>query len=284
MNDKVDMIKVSDLHPFPHNPFGVRQDEAMKMLTQSVKEYGILSPLLARKVENGYEVISGHRRLTAAREAGLIELPVIVQECDRDQAVIMLVDSNLQRPELLPSEKAFAFKMKMEAMKHQGKSFDTTSTQAVSKLRTDEIVGDESGISRESVRRFIRLTNLEKPLLDLVDEGKIALTPAVELSFLSQEEQLDLLNAMEYEDSTPSYSQAVRMRKCSEQGALDEQAIYGIMAEEKANQKEKVSIRMDVLQKYFPRNYTARDMENTILRLLDDWQRQQNKRKDRDAR
>ncbi len=280
MKENVVMIKTNDLKPFPNNPFGIRDDEAMKMLAQSVMQNGVMTPLIVRKLNDGYEVLSGCRRLVAAKISALSELPVLVRDYDDNQAVILLVDSNLQRPELLPSEKAVAFKMKLEALKHQGK---TTSVQAEQKLSRD-LVGELTGESGTQVYRYIRLTNLEKPILDLVDEGKIALTPAVELSFLSAHQQRDLLSAMEYEDATPSYSQSVRLRKMSVEGILDAQTIFAVMSEKKANQKEKISLKTEELQKYFPRGYSVKDMENTIIKLLTEWQIERNRNRDRDDR
>lgn len=238
----------------------------MAALCDSIREYGILSPLLARPAGEGYEVVSGHRRRLAAMKLGLRELPVLVRDMSNDEAVILMVDSNIQRENLLPSEKAFAYKMKLEAMKHQGKA---TLPQLAAKSRTDDLIASKEGLSGDTIRRYIRLTYLVKPILDLVDQGRIAFSPAVELSFLTGQEQAELWDIMQFEDRTPSLSQAVRLKKLSQKGQLTPERIYEIMSEEKANQKERVRIEVSQLRKYFPKGYTTSQMEETILQLLD---------------
>lgn len=267
MNEQVRSIPVSQLYPFQYHPFHVRDDEAMAALCGSIQEYGILSPLLARPAGEGYEVISGHRRRLAALKLGLLELPVLIRSMTDDEAVILMVDSNIQRENLLPSEKAFAYKMKLEAMKHQGK---VTSCKDCTKTRSDEMIAQEAHVSARTIQNYIRLTYLVKPILDRVDEGRIAFSPAVELSFMSRQEQAELWDIMNSEDSTPSLSQAVRLKKLSQKGELTPERIYEIMREEKANQRERVRIDVNQLRKYFPKGYTALQMEKKILQLLEE--------------
>lgn len=267
MNEQVRSIPISQLYPFQYHPFHVRDDEAMAALCGSIQEYGILSPLLARPAGEGYEVISGHRRRLAALKLGLLELPVLIRSMTDDEAVILLVDSNIQRENLLPSEKAFAYKMKLEAMKHQGK---VTSCKDCTKTRSDEMIAQEAHVSARTIQNYIRLTYLVKPILDQVDEGRIAFSPAVELSFMSRQEQAELWDIMNSEDSTPSLSQAVRLKKLSQKGELTPERIYEIMREEKANQRERVRIDVNQLRKYFPKGYTALQMEKKILQLLEE--------------
>lgn len=267
MNEQVRSIPISQLYPFQYHPFHVRDDEAMAALCGSIQEYGILSPLLARPAGEGYEVISGHRRRLAALKLGLLELPVLIRSMTDDEAVILMVDSNIQRENLLPSEKAFAYKMKLEAMKHQGK---VTSCNDCTKTRSDEMIAQEAHVSARTIQNYIRLTYLVKPILDQVDEGRIAFSPAVELSFMSRQEQAELWDIMNSEDSTPSLSQAVRLKKLSQKGDLTPERIYEIMREEKANQRERVRIDVNQLRKYFPKGYTALQMEKKILQLLEE--------------
>ena len=267
MNEQVRSIPISQLYPFQYHPFHVRDDEAMAALCGSIQEYGILSPLLARPAGEGYEVISGHRRRLAALKLGLLELPVLIRSMTDDEAVILMVDSNIQRVNLLPSEKACAYKMKLEAMKHQGK---VTSCKDCTKTRSDEMIAQEAHVSARTIQNYIRLTYLVKPILDQVDEGRIAFSPAVELSFMSRQEQAELWDIMNSEDSTPSLSQAVRLKKLSQKGELTPERIYEIMREEKANQRERVRIDVNQLRKYFPKGYTALQMEKKILQLLEE--------------
>ncbi len=273
-------IPVQKLHPFEGHPFKVLDNEEMNSLIESVQELGILSPLIVRPKENTtdeYEIVSGHRRFRAAVKAGMQEVPAFVVPMDRDAAAIALVDSNLHREHILPSEKAFAYKMKADALNHQGKRIDLTSVQVAPKLAT-EIIADGLGTSKDTVKRYIRLTNLIPELLQLVDEGQIALTPAVELSYLTELEQRDLLEAMECEDCTPSLSQAVKLKKLSQAGTLDVDTIVTMMAQPKANQQEKISFRVDDLRKFFPKSYDTTKIQETILKLLNDYQ----KRRQRD--
>lgn len=270
MKEFVQQLAPDKLTPFAQHPFRLREDAAMDELTESIRAYGVLSPLLARPKGEGYELVSGHRRRAAALKLGLKTVPVLVREMSDDEAVILMVDSNLQRENLLPSEKAFAYKMKLEALKRQGKRTDLTSTTVVSKSRSNETLGEQVGESRETVRRYIRLTNLVKPLLDMVDEGRIAFSPAVELSYLTREQQAYLLDSIEQEDATPSLSQAIRMKKLSQQGKLTPEVIYAVLTEEKPNQKEQVRIKTESLRKYFPSGYSAEQMERAILKLLEE--------------
>ena len=270
-NQKLTVLKMENLRPFPGNPFHLVEDEQLMELSESIKEFGMAAPILTRSAEdgNGYEVISGQRRVRAAELAGLESVPAFVLPIDRDRAIITLVDSNIQRASILPSERAFAYKMKLDAMKRQGYRTDLTSNQVGMKLQTDNIVAKGFGVSRTTVHRFIRLTELIPPILQMVDEGRIALTPGSELSFLTQEEQENLLTTMESEDATPSLAQAQRMKKLSQMGRLDMDAIFSIMTEEKGNQKENVKIGMDKLRKYFPKGTTPQQMKDFIIRLLE---------------
>ena len=275
-------VSTNKLHPFPAHPFKVQDDEDMEQLTQSIQMQGVLTPLVVRPLDNGeYEVISGHRRLHACRKAGIHTVPALVYAIDRDAAAIALVDSNLHREHILPSEKAYAYKLKLEAMNRQGQRTDLTSTQLVSKLRTNEIVGEAGGDSRETVRRYIRLTNLVPGILSMVDEGRIALTPAVELSYLTEAEQKDLLETMESEDCTPSLSQAIQLKQLSQAGKLDMDTIFGILTQPKANQREKISFRTDEVRKFFPKNYTLAQMQEVILKLLGEYQRKRQRSQER---
>ena len=266
MKKQVIDISVSELHPFQNHPFYVRDDESMQTLCDSIREYGVLSPLLARPIGEGYELVSGHRRRAAAMKLGLDKLPVLVRDMTDDEAVILMVDSNIQRENLLPSEKAFAYKMKLEAIKHQGK---TASCKVCTKLRSDEQIAAEANVSARTVQNYIRLTYLAKPILDLVDEGRISFSPGVELSYLNKMEQAELWDIMQSEDCTPSLSQAVRLKKLSMKRELTPERIYEIMSEEKANQKERVRIEVSQIRKYFPKDYTARQMEEKILQMLE---------------
>ena len=265
------VLKTKDLYPFPDNPFHVAEDETLSELAESIKEFGIVTPIITRPKEdgNGYEIIAGQRRVRASELAGINTVPAFVLPLDRDRAIITLVDSNLQRENILPSERAFAYKMKSEAMKRQGFRTDLTSSQVVTKLRTDDKVAQGFGVGRMTVQRFIRLTELIPPILQMVDEGKIALTPAVELSFLKKDEQENLFVTMESEEATPSLSQAQRMKSLSQSGRLDMDMIFSIMTEEKGNQKETVKIGMERLKKYFPKGTTPKQMEDTIIKLLE---------------
>lgn len=265
-------IDMKKLHPFEGHPYQVQDNEEMDTLVESIQAQGVLTPLIVRPKENTtdeYEIVSGHRRFRAAEKAGMNEVPAFIYEMDRDAAAIALVDSNLHREHLLPSEKAFAYRLKMEAMKRQGFRSDLTSTQVVAKLRSGDIVGQGMNEGRETVRRYIRLTNLIPEILQKVDEGRIAFTPAVELSYLTHEEQKHLASEMDYADATPNLSQAQRMREFSRQGRLSEDVICAIMGEEKANQKEKLKIPMDRIRKFFPRSYTTAQMETEIVKLCE---------------
>lgn len=277
------VLKTKDLYPFPDNPFHVAEDETLSELAESIKEFGIVTPIITRPKEdgNGYEVIAGQRRVRASELAGINTVPAFVLPLDRDRAIITLVDSNLQRENILPSERAFAYKMKSEAMKRQGFRTDLTSSQVVTKLRTDDKVAQGFGVGRMTVQRFIRLTELIPPILRMVDEGKIALTPAVELSFLKKGEQENLFATMESEEATPSLSQAQRMKSLSQSGRLDMDTIFAIMTEEKGNQKETLKINTSKLKKYFPKNTTPKQMEETIIKLLE---RELQRKRGRDSR
>ena len=277
------VLKTKDLYPFPDNPFHVVEDETLSELAESIKEFGIVTPIITRPKEdgNGYEVIAGQRRVRASELAGINTIPAFVLPLDRDRAIITLVDSNLQRENILPSERAFAYKMKSEAMKRQGFRTDLTSSQVVTKLRTDDKVAQGFGVGRMTVQRFIRLTELIPPILQMVDEGKIALTPAVELSFLKKDEQENLFATMESEEATPSLSQAQRMKSLSQSGRLDMDMIFSIMTEEKGNQKETLKINTSKLKKYFPKDTTPKQMEETIIRLLE---RELQRKRSRDSR
>ena len=277
------VLKTKDLYPFPDNPFHVVEDETLSELAESIKEFGIVTPIITRPKEdgNGYEVIAGQRRVRASELAGINTVPAFVLPLDRDRAIITLVDSNLQRENILPSERAFAYRMKSEAMKRQGFRTDLTSSQVVTKLRTDDKVAQGFGVGRMTVQRFIRLTELIPPILQMVDEGKIALTPAVELSFLKKDEQENLFATMESEEATPSLSQAQRMKSMSQSGQLDMDMIFSIMTEEKGNQKETLKINTSKLKKYFPKDTTPKQMEETIIRLLE---RELRRKRSRDSR
>ena len=277
------VLKTKDLYPFPDNPFHVAEDETLSELAESIKEFGIVTPIITRPKEdgNGYEVIAGQRRVRASELAGINTIPAFVLPLDRDRAIITLVDSNLQRENILPSERAFAYKMKSEAMKRQGFRTDLTSSQVVTKLRTDDKVAQGFGVGRMTVQRFIRLTELIPPILQMVDEGRIALTPAVELSFLKKDEQENLFATMESEEATPSLSQAQRMKQLSQSGRLDMDTIFAIMTEKKGNQKETLKINTSKLKKYFPKNTTPKQMEETIIKLLE---RELQRKRNRDSR
>ena len=267
-------LRTDKLYPFAGHPFKVLDDADMEELVESIRTHGVLTPLLVRPAKPGtYEVVSGHRRLHACKKLGIETVPTLICTLEREDAIIALVDSNLHREKLLPSEKAFAYKMKLEAMNRQGQRTDLTSTQVVSKLRTNEIVGEAGGDSRETVRRYIRLTNLIPGILEKMDEGKIALTPAVELSYLTETEQANLLETMESEDCTPSLSQAIALKQSSQTGNLTMDRIFTIMTQPKANQREKISFRTDEVRKFFPKNYTPAQMQAVILKLLDEYQR-----------
>ena len=265
----ISQLSPDKLTPFAKHPYRVQEDAAMDELTESIRVHGILSPLLARPKGEGYELVSGHRRRLAAQKLDLPTVPVLVREMSDDEAVILMVDSNLQRENLLPSEKAFAYKMKLEAMNRQGRRTDLTSTTVVPKFRSNEVIGKESGESRETVRRYIRLTNLVPPLLQMVDDGRIAFSPAVELSYLTRDEQAELWNLIGQEDATPSLSQALRMKQLSREAKLTPEVLYAILTEEKPNQKEQIRIKTESLRKYFPRNYSAQQMEREIMKLLE---------------
>ena len=280
--EQVQQIPIGELFPFKNHPFKVLDDESMQRTVESVEQYGVLSPLIARpRPEGGYEIISGHRRQHAAQLAGLDTLPVIVRQMDDDAAVLLMVDSNLQRENILPSERAFAYKMKLEALKNQGARSDLTSAQLGRKLETADIVGQESGDSRNQVRRFIRLTNLVPELLDMVDEKKIAFNPAVELSYLATNQQRDFLEAMNDTQNAPSLSQAQRLKKLAQEGHFSYDVAFAVMGEEKKDELDKVVIKNDTLRKYFPRSYTPKQMEDTIIKLLEQWQRKQQRQNER---
>ena len=281
--EQVQQIPIDALHPFTNHPFKVLDDEAMTRTVESIAQYGVLAPLIARPRPDGdgYEIISGHRRQYAAKLAGLETLPVIVRQMSDDAAVILMVDSNLQREHILPSERALAYKMKLDAIKNQGARSDLTSRQVVGKLEAADEVGKATDESGRQVQRFIRLTNLVPELLDMVDEKKISFNPAVELSYLDEKQQQDFLEAMDASQNAPSLSQAIRIKKLAQQGEFDYDAVYDIMNEEKKSELDTVTIKNETLRKYFPRNYTPRQMENIIIKLLDQWQlkKQQAKQK-----
>ena len=270
--EQVQQIPIGELFPFKNHPFKVLDDDSMSDTVESVKQYGVLSPLIARpRPKGGYEIISGHRRQHAAELAGLETLPVIVRQMDDDAAIILMVDSNLQREHILPSERAFAYKMKLDAMKNQGTRSDLTSTQVVSKLRSNEKLGAENNQSRETVRRFIRLTNLIPELLDMVDNKTVSFNPAVELSYLSPEQQQEVIRAMDDTQNFPSVSQAKRIKKLAQDGTFTTETVIAIMGEEKKSELDTVTIKNDTLRKYFPRSYTPKQMEDTIIKLLEQW-------------
>ena len=280
VSEVIKEIELSQLHPFPDHPFGVRDDESMEQTVESIREYGVLVPAIARPREDGgYEIIAGHRRKHACELAGLTTMPVIVRDIDRNTATIMMVDSNLQRENILPSERATAYKMKLDAIKRQGKRHDLTSTQPVQKLSVEQ-VAEEAGTSREQIRRYIRLNELEPELMQLVDEGKIGMTPAVEISYLKPEEQKLLIETIDSEQATPSFSQAQRMRRLSQEGKLNDDAVLDIMMEQKKPENWDLKLPMDKIRKYFPRSYTPQRMEETIIKLLEMWMKQQKKKRD----
>lgn len=270
--EKVQNIPLEELHPFKNHPFKVKDDAAMQDTVDSVREYGVLVPAIARPDPNGgYELIAGHRRHHASELAGKETMPVIIRDLDDDAATIIMVDSNLQREELLPSERAFAYKMKLEALKHQGARTDLTSSQVGTRLRADELIAQQSGESRNQIQRFIRLTELIPNLLDMVDERKIAFNPAVELSYLKKEEQTLLLEAMDSEQATPSLSQAQRLKKFSQQKMLSLDVMRAVMSEEKKTDLDRVTLKNETLRRYFPKSYTPKQMEDTIIKLLEGW-------------
>ena len=280
--EQVQQIPIGELFPFKNHPFKVLDDESMQRTVESVEQYGVLSPLIARpRPEGGYEIISGHRRQHAAQLAGLDALPVIVRQMDDDAAVLLMVDSNLQRENILPSERAFAYKMKLEALKNQGARSDLTSSQLGMKLQALDIVGQETGDSRNQVHRFIRLTSLIPELLDMVDEKKMAFNPAVELSYLDTNQQRDFLEAMQDTQNAPSLSQAQRLKKLAQEGHFSYDVAFAVMGEEKKDELDKVVIKNDTLRKYFPRSYTPKQMEDTIIKLLEQWQRKQQRQNER---
>ena len=280
--EQVQQIPIGELFPFKNHPFKVLDDESMQRTVESVEQYGVLSPLIARpRPEGGYEIISGHRRQHAAQLAGLDTLPVIVRQMDDDAAVLLMVDSNLQRENILPSERAFAYKMKLEALKNQGARSDLTSPQVAAKFRSDDAVAKDQGISGDTVRRYIRLTSLIPELLDMVDEKKIAFNPAVELSYLDTNQQRDFLEAMNDTQNAPSLSQAQRLKKLAQEGHFSYDVAFAVMGEEKKDELDKVVIKNDTLRKYFPRSYTPKQMEDTIIKLLEQWQRKQQRQNER---
>ena len=280
--EQVQQIPIGELFPFKDHPFKVLDDESMQRTVESVEQYGVLSLLIARpRPEGGYEIISGHRRQHAAQLAGLDTLPVIVRNMDDDAAVLLMVDSNLQRENILPSERAFAYKMKLEALKNQGARSDLTSPQVAAKFRSDDVVAKDQGISGDTVRRYIRLTSLIPELLDMVDEKKIAFNPAVELSYLDTNQQRDFLEAMQDTQNAPSLSQAQRLKKLAQEGHFSYDVAFAVMGEEKKGELDKVVIKNDTLRKYFPRSYTPKQMEDTIIKLLDQWQRKQQRQNER---
>lgn len=276
--ERVQNIPLCELHPFKNHPFKVRDDEEMEKTVESVKQFGVLTPAIARTLESGgYELISGHRRHRASILAGKEDMPVIVRELDDDAATILMVDANLQRETILPSERAYAFRMKRDALKHQGKK---TSVQVAPKLSTD-VIGEEAGMSKDNVKRYIRLTELIPELLEMVDEKKIAFNPAVEISYLTKGEQEELLDAMDYAQATPSLSQAQRLKKFSKEGNCSLEAMKAIMSEEKKGDLDKVTLKADVLKKYFPKSYTPQQMEEKIISLLEQWQRKRQQQMER---
>ena len=281
--EQVQQIPIDELHPFTNHPFKVLDDEAMTRTVESIAQYGVLAPLIARPRPdgNGYEIISGHRRQYAAKLAGLDTLPVIVRQMSDDVAVILMVDSNLQREHILPSERAFAYKMKLEALKNQGARSDLTSPQVAAKFRSDDVVAKDQGISGDTVRRYIRLTNLVPELLDMVDEKKIAFNPAVELSYLNESQQRDFLEAMDGTQNAPSVSQAQQLKKMAQCGEFTYEKAFDILGQEKKSEQDTVTIKNDILRKYFPRSYTPRQMEEKIIQLLDAWQKKQQRRNER---
>ena len=280
--EQVQQIPIDELHPFTNHPFKVLDDEAMTRTVESIAQYGVLAPLIARpRPEGGYEIISGHRRQYAAKLAGLDTLPVIVRQMSDDAAVILMVDSNLQREHILPSERAFAYKMKLEALKNKGARSDLTSDQLGQKLWSVEQVASDAGESKTQIQRFVRLTNLVPELLDMVDEKKIAFNPAVELSYLDESQQRDFLEAMEDTQNAPSLSQAQQLKKMAQQGEFSYEKAFDVMGQEKKSEKDTVTIKNETLRKYFPRSYTPKQMEEKIIQLLDAWQKKQQRRNER---
>ena len=280
--EQVQQIPIGELFPFKDHPFKVLDGESMQRTVESVEQYGVLSPLIARpRPEGGYEIISGHRRQHAAQLAGLDALPVIVRNMDDDAAVLLMVDSNLQREHILPSERALAYKMKLEAIKNQGARSDLTSPQVAAKFRSDDAVAKDQGISGDTVRRYIRLTSLIPELLDMVDEKKIAFNPAVELSYLDESQQRDFLEAMDGTQNAPSVSQAQQLKKMAQCGEFTYEKAFDILGQEKKSEQDTVTIKNDILRKYFPRSYTPRQMEEKIIQLLDAWQRKQQRHNER---
>ena len=281
--EQVQQIPIDALHPFTNHPFKVLDDEAMTRTVESIAQYGVLAPLIARPRPDGdgYEIISGHRRQYAAKLAGLDTLPVIVRQMSDDAAVILMVDSNLQREHILPSERAFAYKMKLEALKNQGARSDLTSPQVAAKFRSDDAVAKDQGISGDTVRRYIRLTNLVPELLDMVDEKKVAFNPAVELSYLDESQQRDFLEAMNDTQNAPSLSQAQQLKKMAQQGEFSYEKAFDVMGQEKKSEKDTVTIKNETLRKYFPRSCTPKQMEEKIIQLLDAWQKKQQRRNER---
>lgn len=280
--EQIQQLPLTELHPFPNHPFKVLEDEAMQRTVESIAQYGVLAPLIARpRPEGGYEILSGHRRQYAAKLAGLETLPVIVRNMDDNAAVLLMVDSNLQREHILPSERAFAYKMKLEAIKNQGARSDLTSPQVAAKFRSDDAVAKDQGISGDTVRRYIRLTHLIPELLELVDQKQISFNPAVELSYLTEPEQRDFLEAMQDTQNAPSLSQAQRIKKLSQENQCSYEAIFDIMGEEKKAEMDRVTLKNEVLRKYFPRSYTPKQMEDTILRLLEQWQKKRQRSAER---
>ena len=281
--EQVQQIPIDALHPFTNHPFKVLDDEAMTRTVESIAQYGVLAPLIARPRPDGdgYEIISGHRRQYAAKLAGLDTLPVIVRQMSDDAAVILMVDSNLQREHILPSERALAYKMKLEAIKNQGARSDLTSPQVAAKFRSDDTVAKDQGISGDTVRRYIRLTNLIPELLDMVDEKKISFNPAVELSYLDESQQRDFLEAMNDTQNAPSLSQAQQLKKMAQQGEFSYEKAFDVMGQEKKSEKDTVTIKNETLRKYFPRSYTPKQMEEKIIQLLDAWQKKQQRRNER---
>ena len=280
--EQVQQIPIDALHPFTNHPFKVLDDEAMTRTVESIAQYGVLAPLIARPRPDGdgYEIISGHRRQYAAKLAGLDTLPVIVRQMSDDAAVILMVDSNLQREHILPSERAFAYKMKLDAIKNQGARSDLTSTQVAQKLSVEK-VGDDAGVSKDTIRRFIRLTNLIPELLDMVDEKKISFNPAVELSYLDEKQQRDFLEAMDGTQNAPSVSQAIQLKKMAQSGEFTYEKAFDILGQEKKSEQDTVTIKNDILRKYFPRSYTPRQMEEKIIQLLDAWQKKRQRGNER---
>ena len=280
--EQVQQIPIDEMHPFTNHPFKVLDDEAMTRTVESIAQYGVLAPLIARPRPDGdgYEIISGHRRQYAAKLAGLDTLPVIVRQMSDDAAVILMVDSNLQREHILPSERAFAYKMKLDAIKNQGARSDLTSTQVAQKLSVEK-VGDDAGVSKDTIRRFIRLTNLIPELLDMVDEKKISFNPAVELSYLDESQQRDFLEAMDGTQNAPSVSQAQQLKKIAQCGEFTYEKAFDILGQEKKSEQDTVTIKNDILRKYFPRSYTPRQMEEKIIQLLDAWQKKQQRHNER---